>query len=53
MWHPNKRQWWIICGAVAWSVAGGYWGGRYGSLYVTVGMLIGGLLLWQAQLNSK
>lgn len=53
MWQPKKRQWWIICGAVVLGVAGAYLGGRYGSLYATMAMLIGGLLIWQAEVDSK
>ena len=53
MWHPNKRQWWIVSVAVILGVAGAYLGGRYGSLYATIAMLIGGLLLWQAGIDSK
>jgi len=53
MWQPNKRQWKIIGGAVVLGVAGAFLGGRYGSLYATIAMLIGGLLIWQAQVDSK
>jgi hypothetical protein len=53
MWHPNRRQWWIICAAVVLGVVGGHFGGRYGSFFSTIAMLIGGLLIWSAEADRK
>ena len=53
MWRPDKRQWRIICVAGILGVLGSRFGGRYGSFFATVAMLIGGLLIWSAEVERK
>ncbi len=53
MWHPNKRQWWIICAAAVLGVLGGFYAGRYGSFFATMAVFIGGLLIWQVEADRK
>jgi len=53
MWRPNKQQWWVILIFAAGGVLGGVFGQRYGAYFATVALLLGGLLLWAAEVDRK
>ena len=53
MWHPNKQQWQIVCVAAILAILGALLGGRYGSFFTTIAVLIGGLLIWSVEVERK
>jgi hypothetical protein len=46
MWPPNKQQWGTIAVAAIIAVAGIALAHRYAPLFVTIAVLLGGLLFW-------